>query len=141
MIDPNVDLPEGSIEAGIADAIRTIFDPELPVNIYDLGLIYEIEAAESGDVRVVMTLTAPNCPIAGSLPGQVESKVRTVPGVRSATVELTWEPKWTADRLSDAAKLELEFTGHTGPIGGPRSPMTGLTLGRRAVGQRPDRSQ
>ncbi len=139
MIDPDTEFPAGSIEARIAAAIRTIFDPELPVNIYDLGLIYEINVNDAGDAHVMMTLTAPNCPVAGSLPGQVESKVRGVPGVRSAAVELTWEPKWTADRLSAAAKLELEFTGHTGPIGGPRSPMTGLTLGRREIGRRQGR--
>jgi len=141
VIDPNAEPEPGTVDARIIDALRAIFDPELPVNIFDLGLIYEIEVSAEGDARVLMTLTAPNCPVAESLPGQVESAVREVAGVRSARVDLTWEPKWTPERLSDAAKLDLEFTGHTGPTGGPpgHPRMTGLTLGRRGVGERPDR--
>ena len=131
MIDPNTEPPAGSIEEKIVAALRTIFDPELPVNIYDLGLIYDIAVSPEHDARLVMTLTAPNCPVAGSLPGMVEARVRSVEGVRSVAVELTWAPAWTADRLSDAAKLDLEFTGHTGPIGGPQPRTTPLTFGRR----------
>lgn len=131
MIDPNVDPPDGSLEALIVDAIRTVRDPEIPINLYDLGLIYEMSVSGAGDVHIVMTLTSPNCPVAESLPGLVESAVRAVEGVNAANIELTWEPAWSADRLSDAAKLELEFTGHTGPIGGPRAPFTSLTLGRK----------
>lgn len=131
MIDPNAEPEAGTALARVVAALRGVYDPELPVNIYDLGLIYEIEVSGEGDARVVMTLTAPNCPVAGSLPGQVERAIAGVEGVRSASVELTWEPRWTPDRLSEAARLELEFTGHTGPIGGPRS--AGLTIGRRPI--------
>ncbi len=89
--------------------LSTICDPEIPVNIYELGLIYDVEIAPEGDVRVVMTLTTPNCPVAESMPGEVEYRVRTVPGVREVYVELVWDPPWTPDRMSEAAKLELGF--------------------------------
>lgn len=131
MIDPNIDPPEGSLQEQIVDAIRTVHDPEIPINLYDLGLIYELKISDSGDVDIVMTLTSPNCPVAETLPGMVESAVRAVPDVGEVSLELTWEPAWSSDRLSDAARLELEFTGHTGPIGGPRDPFTSLTLGRK----------
>ncbi len=104
----NVELPsDAPLKDRVIAAIKTIFDPELPVNIYDLGLIYELNVADSGDVFVRMTLTTPNCPVAGSFPQQVREKIVSVPGVRSATVELVWEPPWTKDRLSEAAQLEL----------------------------------
>ncbi len=131
MIDPNIDPPEGSLQEKIVDAIRTVHDPEIPINLYDLGLIYELQISDACDVHIVMTLTSPNCPVAESLPGMVETVVRAVDGVGAVTLELTWEPVWSAERLSDAARLELEFTGHTGPIGGPRAPYTPLTLGRK----------
>lgn len=92
----------------IIEALRTIFDPEIPVNIYDLGLIYKIEITEStGLVRVEMTLTAPGCPVAQTFPATVEAALKGVPGVNDAQVELVWEPPWTRDRMSDAAKLKL----------------------------------
>lgn len=138
MIDPNVDPPEGTLEARLAMAMRTIYDPELPVNIYDLGLIYEIHTTAAGEAHIVMTLTAPNCPVAESLPGEVRRAALGVEGVTDANVELTWTPKWTAERLSDAAKLDLEFTGHSGPIGGPRTPFTAMTFGRRSMDRRDD---
>jgi FeS assembly SUF system protein len=92
----------------VIGALSNIFDPEIPVNIYDLGLIYSVNInTECGDVKVCMTLTAPGCPVAQTFPGTVETALRAVPGVSNATVELVWEPAWTRDRMSDAAKLEL----------------------------------
>lgn len=88
-------------------ALRTVYDPELPVNIYELGLIYETAVDEAGAVRVRMTLTAPSCPVAGSLPGEVERKLRAVPGVTDVEVELTFDPPWSPERMSQAAKLAL----------------------------------
>lgn len=88
-------------------AIRNVFDPELPVNVYDLGLIYHMAIDDSGNVNIDMTLTAPNCPVADSILQDVKQKVAAVEGVQSATVTLVWEPKWTQDRMTKAAKLEL----------------------------------
>jgi FeS assembly SUF system protein len=95
------------LRPGIVDAIRTVFDPEIPVNIYELGLIYDIMVDRDANAGVRMTLTAPGCPAAQSLPVEVRSKVAQVPGVQSARVEVVWEPAWTKDRMSDAAKLQL----------------------------------
>ncbi len=95
------------LETDIIGVLRTIFDPEIPVNIYDLGLIYKIEIDAAGNVKVDMTLTAPGCPVAQTFPGTVEEAVRNVPGVTDAKVELIWEPQWTKDRMSEAAKLQL----------------------------------
>ncbi len=93
-------------EALIVEVLRTIFDPELPVNIYDLGLIYGVEVDAAGVATVQMTLTTPACPVAETLPPEVEAKVKSVDGVSDAHVELVWEPPWTPDRMSDAAKLD-----------------------------------
>ena len=89
--------------------LRSIFDPEIPVNIYELGLIYEINLIKEDVVEVVMTLTSPNCPVAGTLPGEVEQKVKSVSGVSDAVVELVFEPAWNQDMMSEEAKLELGF--------------------------------
>ena len=97
------------IEAEVIEALREVYDPEIPVNIYELGLIYEIEVDEYGVVEIDMTLTSPACPVAGTLPGEVENKVRQVPGVSDVHVELVWEPAWSMDRMSEDAKLELGF--------------------------------
>ncbi len=94
------------LEKKVINALRTCYDPEIPVNIYDLGLIYGLDVND-GAVAVRMTLTAPNCPVAGSLPGEVERKVRGVPGVTEAKVELVWDPPWSPAKLSPAAKLQL----------------------------------
>ena len=94
-------------EAQVAEALRTIYDPEIPVNIYELGLVYDLQVDEAGNVTVQMTLTAPNCPEAGSIPGRVEAAVRAVPGVQDVKVDLVWEPPWTPARMSEAAKLQL----------------------------------
>ena len=91
----------------IVAALRGIYDPEITVNIYDLGLIYDISIDNDGRVDIRMTLTSPACPVAGSLPGQVEQVVRDVSGVSDATVELVWDPPWTQERMSEAAQLEL----------------------------------
>lgn len=94
-----------SLRDQVIAALRTVHDPEMPVNIYELGLIYDLQVDEGGVVRVLMTLTAPNCPVAGSLPGDVERKVRAVPGVTDVKLELTFDPPWSKDRMSEAAKL------------------------------------
>jgi FeS assembly SUF system protein len=95
------------IEAQVIEALQTCYDPEIPVNIYELGLIYEVNVAQTGDVDIKMTLTAPNCPAAQSLPAEVERKVRAVPGVNDATVEIVWEPAWDMDKMSEVAKFKL----------------------------------
>lgn len=93
----------------IVEACRSVFDPEIPVNIYDLGLIYVIEITEENDVRVDMSLTAPGCPVAGEMPGWVAEAITPLPGVRHVDVELVWEPQWGMDMMSDEARLELGF--------------------------------
>ena len=95
------------IRQRVVEALRTIYDPEIPVNIYDIGLVYEIRIDAGGAARVVMTLTSPSCPEAESLPPEVERKVAAVDGVTSAKVEITWEPPWDPEMMSEAAKLEL----------------------------------
>jgi len=96
-------------EAKVLEALRTIYDPEIPVNIHELGLIYDMKVDEAGNVNVQMTLTAPSCPEAAAIPGSVEAAVRAVPGVKDVKVELVWEPPWTPARMSEAAKLQLGF--------------------------------
>jgi FeS assembly SUF system protein len=96
-----------ALKPAIIDAISTVFDPEIPVNIWELGLIYDIAVDASNAALVTMTLTAPGCPAAQSLPSEVESKVRAVAGIADAKVDVVWEPGWTKDRMSDAAKLQL----------------------------------
>ena len=91
----------------IVAALRTVFDPEIPVNVYDLGLIYAIDAIGEDGIAIDMTLTAPRCPVAGILPRQVERAVETVEGVSKCSVRLVWDPPWTQDRMTDEAKLEL----------------------------------
>jgi FeS assembly SUF system protein len=98
-----------SLRENVIGALRTCFDPEIPVNIYDLGLIYELKIEPSGEANVKMTLTAPNCPVAGVLPKQVEQIVRSVPGITDVLLELVWEPAWNREMMSDAARLQLGF--------------------------------
>ncbi len=95
------------IEERTIQALQTCYDPEVPVNIHEMGLIYGVEVGPLGDVTVTMTLTAPNCPAAQSLPMEVEEKVRAVDGVTDVHVEIVWEPPWDPGRMSDAAKLQL----------------------------------
>ena len=99
----------GQIERRVIEALSEIFDPEIPVNIYELGLIYDVSVTSMNEVRIQMTLTTPHCPVAESLPAEVEAKTKTVEGVTDVFVELVWEPQWTPDRMSEAAKLELGF--------------------------------
>jgi FeS assembly SUF system protein len=91
----------------VVAALKKVYDPEMPVNIYELGLIYDLQLDEAGTAAILMTLTAPNCPVAGTLPGEVERAARAVPGVTSVKLELTFDPPWTKARMSEAAKLAL----------------------------------
>ena len=96
-----------TLQDEVVAALKTVYDPEMPVNIYELGLIYRVEADAAGQVQIQMTLTAPNCPVAGTLPAEVECVVRAVPGVSGVKLELTFDPPWSKDRMSQAAKLAL----------------------------------
>lgn len=95
------------LESYIIDALKNVYDPEIPVNIYDLGLIYELHVQDNGHVNVLMTLTTPGCPVAQTFPDTVAAHVSAVPGVADCSVELTWDPPWTMDRLSEVARLQL----------------------------------
>ncbi|HEX7872548.1 MAG TPA: SUF system Fe-S cluster assembly protein [Sphingobium sp.] len=99
--------PGGDVYEGVIAALKEIYDPEIPVNIYDLGLIYGVEVSEDGHAAVTMTLTTPHCPVAESMPGEVEMRVGAVPGVGNAEVNLVWDPPWDPQKMSDEAKLEL----------------------------------
>jgi len=99
--------PGGLVYDGVIEALKEIYDPEIPVNIYDLGLIYGVDVTEAGHVVVTMTLTTPHCPVAESMPGEVEMRVGAVPGVGTAEVNLVWDPPWDPQKMSDEAKLEL----------------------------------
>ncbi len=100
---------EHPLHDAIVEACRTVYDPEIPVNIYDLGLIYTIEISPEAEVRIVMTLTAPGCPVAGDMPGWVADAIEPLPGVKQVDVELTWDPPWGMEMMSDEARLELGF--------------------------------
>jgi FeS assembly SUF system protein len=102
------ELPAGAtLEERVIAALKTVYDPEIPVDIHELGLIYELKVTAEGAVAIKMTLTTPACPVAGSLPGEVERKVRGIPGVTDARVELVWDPPWDKGRMSEAARLQL----------------------------------
>lgn len=101
------DAGTAALKESVIEALRGIHDPEIPVNIYDLGLIYDLDIDAEGNVAIRMTLTTPACPVAGAMPCQVECAVREVEGVGSARVELVWDPPWTPDRLDEATRLEL----------------------------------
>ena len=105
--DPTRFIERKLIEGKVIEALREVYDPEIPLNIYELGLIYEVKVEADHSVQIKMTLTAPACPVAGSLPGEVERKVESIPEVKSANVELVWEPPWSRDRMSEAALLTL----------------------------------
>jgi len=95
------------LKEDVIEMLQTIYDPEIPVNIHELGLIYDIQISDDSIVDIKMTLTAPGCPVAQSFPGEIEGKVGSVPGVAEAHVELVWEPTWTKDMMSEAAQLQL----------------------------------
>jgi FeS assembly SUF system protein len=105
--EPQPVEPGGDLYEAVIEALKEIYDPEIPVNIYDLGLIYDVKVSPDSDVKVEMTLTTPHCPVAESMPGEVEMRVLAVPGIRDAEVELVWDPPWDPQRMSDEAKLEL----------------------------------
>ncbi len=109
-------VPEGNrisaieqklIEGQVTEAVRTCYDPEIPVNIYELGLIYDVRVALDGGVLITMTLTSPSCPAAQSLPREIEAKVREIPGVTAVRVNVVWDPQWNPSMMSEAARLEL----------------------------------
>ncbi len=105
-------LPEGAAvaaEEALVEALHGVYDPEIPVDIYELGLIYELDIGKDGSIRIVMSLTAPGCPVAGEMPGQVAEAVAAVEGVGEVEVELTWDPPWTPERMSEDARLALGF--------------------------------
>lgn len=98
-----------SLKRRVIEVLQTIYDPEIPVNIYDLGLIYDVKVNPDGEVFIQMTLTTPGCPVAQTFPAEVETRVRAIEGVKRAHVELVWDPPWDRERMSEAAKLELGF--------------------------------
>ena len=104
-LEPNA--PGGELQEAVIEALKSIYDPEIPVDIYELGLIYDVAVDEDGDAVVTMTLTTPHCPVAESMPGEVELRVLSVPGIRDAEVKLVWDPPWDPSKMSDEARLEL----------------------------------
>ncbi|MBA2466147.1 MAG: SUF system Fe-S cluster assembly protein [Sphingomonas sp.] len=105
---PPADVGAGSdLQASVVEALKSVYDPEIPVDIYELGLIYDVQISEDGDALVLMTLTTPHCPVAESLPNEVELRVLSVPGIRDAEVRLVWDPPWDPGKMSDEARLEL----------------------------------
>ncbi|HUK41558.1 MAG TPA: SUF system Fe-S cluster assembly protein [Candidatus Acidoferrales bacterium] len=100
-------LNETVIEAEVLDALRTCFDPEIPVNIYELGLVYDVHVESNGSVTIQMTLTSPHCPAVQSLPAEIESKVKAVQGVADVKIDLVWDPPWDPSKMSEAARLQL----------------------------------
>ena len=105
--EPAGAAPGGDLYEAVIEALKDIYDPEIPVNIYDLGLIYDVEITPDRHARVKMTLTTPHCPVAESMPGEVELRIGAVPGIGDAEVELVWDPPWDPQKMSDEAKLEL----------------------------------
>ena len=106
-LDPSLSLEQRLLRAKVIAALKTVYDPEIPVNIFDLGLVYEIRIDADNAVHLQMTLTAPGCPVAGTLPGEIQRKIESVEGVTAATVELVWDPPWDKSRMSEEALLEL----------------------------------
>ena len=106
-LEPDPTEPGGALVEAVVEALKSIYDPEIPVDIYELGLIYDVAVSADGDAVVQMTLTTPNCPVAESMPGEVELRVLAVPGIRDSEVRLVWDPPWDPSKMSDEARLEL----------------------------------
>ena len=106
-VDEREGGPGSDIQASVVEVLKSIYDPEIPVDIYELGLIYDVEVSEDSDATITMTLTTPHCPVAESLPNEVELRVLSVPGIRDAVVNLVWDPPWDPSKMSDEARLEL----------------------------------
>jgi FeS assembly SUF system protein len=104
---PAEEPTDEDLKASVVEALKSVYDPEIPVDIYELGLIYDIDISEDGDAVISMTLTTPHCPVAESLPNEVELRVLSVPGIRDAVVNLVWTPPWDPSKMSDEARLEL----------------------------------
>lgn len=102
-------IETGIMKGEVIETLRSVFDPEIPVNIYDLGLVYDVDVSTQGKVDIRMTLTSPACPVAGTLPPEVQTKVAAIPGVAEAVVDVVWDPPWNMDMMSEEAKLELGF--------------------------------
>ncbi|MFL2771643.1 MAG: SUF system Fe-S cluster assembly protein [Rhodospirillaceae bacterium] len=100
---------EKASESAVVEALRSVFDPEIPVNIYDLGLIYDVTMQDNGDVGIMMTLTAPACPVAGTLPGEVAEAVAAIDGTGEVSVTITWDPPWTPENMSEVARVALDM--------------------------------
>ncbi|MFQ5876994.1 MAG: DUF59 domain-containing protein [Acidobacteriota bacterium] len=98
-----------ALEAQVIEALQSCYDPEIPVNVYELGLIYDIRVGDDGKVEVTMTLTSPMCPVAGTLPGDIELRLKAIPGVADARVTLVWDPPWGPDKMTEAARLQLNL--------------------------------
>ncbi len=122
MSDAQHDKTQNSLtKEQVIEVLRTVYDPEIPVSIYDLGLIYELKIDDTAVVNIQMTLTSPACPVAGALPREVESKVKSMEGVSDAKVELVWDPPWTPQMMTDAAKLQLNMDIPSAPPPGPQT--------------------
>lgn len=107
--EPSEKIDKAELNNAVVEALKSVYDPEIPVNIYELGLIYSVNIDENGKVDIEMTLTSPACPVAGTLPPEVEGKIRSIPGVTECTVKVVWEPTWGMHMMSEEAKLQLNL--------------------------------